>query len=226
MEKHEFRLLLGAVESCSRLYNMLSHEGRGLDRTSLATLFLRLFKDSRLLCFRRCDSDGVHGGNLFGRLHEQKRFLSPSQEEIEEHLVSDKGPDALFYALAPRGADEWEQCARPDWSRYIFDAYDSGGEVSEGKRIDTIELVGQRSRLAEAMTIIPGYRWLPGSERWQDFSPWNVTYWKTLPQGAMVTFAADADLVVRNYVTEESRRWQEFTTWYYDPPEFENPPYF
>jgi hypothetical protein len=224
MEKYEFRLLSGAVDGFPVLVSLLSHEGGGLDRTTLATLLLRLFEDSRLLCFRRRAASNISSGNLFGGIHEQSCFFVPSKDEIELHLMTNKGSDALAYALAPRGAKEWEEIARPEWDRYIFDSYDFG--EGSNSRIDTIELTGQRFRLEEAMKIIADYRALAGSESWQEFSPWSATYWKTLPKGAKVTFAATADLTVRNYTTEESRRWQTFKTWYTDPKEFQEPGYW
>ena len=88
-----------------------------------------------------------------------------------------------WYRLTERGGAEWEQWAKPQWSRY---------NVSCGRRnISAIgaatasvaeELLGLEDYLEHQRVIVPG------SIRRRTFRDWRATYWKTLPEGHLIAY--------------------------------------
>ena len=208
---------------------------RGLDDHALAALLHRMFENEQLLCFP-FDDPSIKG-DLFQRLNETKCF-KPAVERImlaldgprriENGRILNAEEDhrhtrahGLVYGLGPRGAPRWEGIANPRWESFIDRDY---YEDNSPRR--TLKLRGQRERLEQALLLLPHMKIIPGTERWEHFSPWHATYWRTLPQGSHVTFEVDVDLTVRLQHTVEEKRWYEFLSWYTVPDEFKQSGYW
>lgn len=109
----------------------------------------------------------------------------------------------LYYGLTGQGGARWEAFAKPVWSRYIDVGYWTDSTAGD---IDVGEIVAQDKHAVEqylaalyAHYVEPTYTLHPESEHWDLVSPWDVTYWKTLPQGYRVRFTyneeTDRDVV-------------------------------
>src|SRR5439155_21029327 len=88
------------------------------------------------------------------------------------------------------------------------------------------DFAGPAGEVGAGFVILPHAKLVPGTERWEQFSPWPATYWKTLPQGAHVTFEAQGDFTMKHPHTMEEERWYEFERWYTVPDEFKQPGYW
>ncbi len=82
--------------------------------------------------------------------------------------------DTIYFGLTRDGGAEWESAARPDWNRYLFSA---AGEHE-------VEIACADEARLEKFLRSPWLDWRPiGDERRDVLSPWQATYWKTLPLG-------------------------------------------
>lgn len=123
----------------------------------------------------------------------------PTREQISAALVPPvrqpnggvawgTGPDApLSYGLSPAGAARWERLAKPDWARYFamegFEEHEQEcREVVAGSRNHLDELL-QHSRGLWGREIDAG------SLELDVVTPWEATYWKTLPAGYRARFS-------------------------------------
>jgi hypothetical protein len=83
----------------------------------------------------------------------------------------------IYYGLSASGGAEWETLSKPKWRLYI----DSG--ISHGDL--TVRTSSRRNAQLEIATL--PYIWqevaIPNTAEWQLLTPWQATYWKTLPRG-------------------------------------------
>jgi hypothetical protein len=98
------------------------------------------------------------------------------------------GEANIYYGLTPQGGARWEEYSKPDWDRFVdegwgIDPYE--GEISAPTR----ELVEKHLSFQD----IGNYRVCPGSEVWDILSPWEATYWKTLPMGHRLRLVYEPD---------------------------------
>jgi hypothetical protein len=91
-----------------------------------------------------------------------------------------QGTSRTCYRLTPTGGAIWEAFAAPAWSDFI--------QFRQGE--EAIIVGATESRVRRYLELLPGDGIVPISEtvRWEHFSPWKATYWKTLESGCEVRF--------------------------------------
>jgi hypothetical protein len=136
--------------------------------------------------------------------------LPPTLSEIRSALA---GKLYLSYGLTPRGGARWEAYSSPDWNRYIDAGYRSesgggAGEISAGDRHlieHNLELIAHVHKISV----------LSNSERWDIITPWQATYWKTLPNAHRVRFRyTDNEAATLTYDEAKLAEWERLSQWY------------
>lgn len=128
----------------------------------------------------------LKGDLVFSRAHshsenEQHAPFIPSKSEIEEALA---GRDEIYYGLTNQGGRRWEMASVPNWDLFLYEA--SRGRKENDVRVMDYEVISSNRVLVE--------QWLNTEEipvnspSWEQLTPWQVTYWKTLPMGHQVKF--------------------------------------
>jgi hypothetical protein len=114
----------------------------------------------------------------------------------------------LSYSLSQAGAARWERMAEPDWERYFEDRWAEKDtyEVVAGSQIRLEELLNNARELWD---VEPD-----GEVTERDvITPWEATYWKTLPAGYLARFRCRLRPYEERARTQESkmeiglRRW-------------------
>jgi hypothetical protein len=120
------------------------------------------------------------------------------------------GEANIYYGLTAQGGARWEEYSNPDWDRYADEAW--GIDPNEGEiSATTRELVERHLSFQD----IGNYRVCPGSEVWDILSPWEATYWKTLPTGHRLRLEYEPDeksswdLSTEYLLVEQRQRRQE-----------------
>jgi len=119
----------------------------------------------------------------------------PTAEQVDKALVPPvrrpnggvawgRGTDApLCYGLSQAGAARWERMAEPDWERYFEDMWpeENTCEVVAGSQHRLDEVLRSTRELWDIEPVGNGIE--------QDvLTPWEATYWKTLPAGYRARF--------------------------------------
>lgn len=127
----------------------------------------------------------------------------------------------LIYALTQRGGQIWESVSSPQWHRYIDgpsraipsdpDAdWDNNLSGPTRERIELyIHMLFPSHIYPEVIT--------EESLRWDVHHPWQVTYWKTLPQGYTLHFKTrtlDVERWERAPSAEWRKQYDALTQWY------------
>jgi hypothetical protein len=146
--------------------------------------------------------------------------------QIEASLLRESG---FLYYLTPKGGFHWETITYPDWSRFSSIIFSK----TESEDIDLEEVICPSKQFVEKYLSIDCYLspviHVPGTEVWDVLSPWQATYWKTLPTGYRVCFQCihnnwhiDSDTSPEWIeANDQANEWYcEFRQWYTDP-EFE-----
>ncbi len=177
MDRAEYWILDAAVEGMWALGTLkpdivqmaFNRPGHGLSYDALIGLLDRLFQRGDLVADR------------VGRLNWEDSHLSvPTREEIVDLLAVVGGPD-VWYGLTAQGGARWEAVSAPDWERFSdcwWGDPDWWGAVSA----DHLRVEQYLSSAKVQSRIVPG------SELWEVVTPWQATYWKTLPIGHKVSF--------------------------------------
>lgn len=179
------------VLEADNLAEKINADGHGLPHNRLVEVLLHLFQD----------------GHLVAHDYEGDDF-TPGKAAIEQGL---KGYRELFFGLTAQGGARWEALARPDWSRYL--------DADVGCDPDELEiLAGSKELIEEYLTVLPfSVDPVLGTETWDTLSPWNATYWKTLPLGHRFKSACrDIEVFLRpgGIDVDKLRR---LNTWYVHP---------
>jgi hypothetical protein len=174
------------------LHNKPSH---GLPPKPLAELLERLNWDGVIFIE---DQDGQR--RLFSAA--ELLQLLPVRTDDREHA----------YGLTEKGGARWEIEAQADWSRYLQDS-----ELHGRDRPRVREIVGgDRERFESYVSrgmVEMGHVPDPASERSDVLTPWQATYWKTLPVGYRLR-GLPSD---RRFTAEEREawlRWDQWLAWY------------
>ena len=139
--------------------------GHGLDRQELVDTLDSLFQRGDLSAERLIDGSDED--------------FSPTRSEIATALLSKVSNVTIF--LTPQGGALWEEFSAPNWDHYIREEW---GED------DWWGASAVECHLAERFLDTPQVqsRIVPGTMMWDKPSPWEATYWKTLPAGCRVRF--------------------------------------
>jgi hypothetical protein len=137
----------------------------GLNRSQLIDALDSLFQSGDLIAERCLDGS--------------EEVFVPTISEIAIILASRETNVSLF--LTPKGGGHWEEFSDPDWDRYIGAEWgndDWWGASSADRRLVV--------RYLDAPEVQA--RIMPGTVVWDEPSPFQATYWKTLPFGCRVRF--------------------------------------
>jgi hypothetical protein len=180
MNRAEYWLLDLVVEARDRL-NVLTHPEIELI-TNKGTHGLH-FEELAEMLYRLCQQGDI---TTWAGAREVQLSLAGIKAGLS-------GEAKIFYGLTAQGGDKWEQYSNPNWDRYV----DMGFTIDpyEGEIIATTHELVEKS-----LSYQPAFANLiqNGSEAWDVLSPWQATYWKTLPIGHRVKFA---------YVPDEKTSW-------------------
>lgn len=104
----------------------------------------------------------------------------------------------ICYGLTAKGGALWESITSPNWDLYISGFATTLDDNSEGTWKCITE--GSDRALIERCIDESGFATPvdPAAVVWTDFSPWQATYWKTLPHGYR------AEYIGKNVPPEES----------------------
>jgi hypothetical protein len=147
---------------------------------------------------------------------------SIKEREIKFSLTGIKaglsGEANIYYGLTAQGGARWEQYSNPNWDRYVDAGF--GTDPYEG------ELVAATRKLVEehlSYHKVCNYSMRTGSEVWDILSPWQATYWKTLPRGHRIrfeyepderTFWASSEFHLLEQLQRQREEYWELTKWY------------
>jgi hypothetical protein len=172
MEYGDFWLLEAAVEGSVPLDLLIGDEQffrdqwnkhpHGLARHQLVNTLRRLLAAGDVECFSDLGSE-----------------VLPSHEELDGFLGEPEVACRIWYGLTAQGAARWEQAAKPDWSRYFWDRWDSEQQSVEFTAATSASL----QRLLVHGPLEWWVAWVPRTEERSIVMPWHATYWKTLPEG-------------------------------------------
>ena len=139
-------------------------------------------------------------GEILAQVYRSKAKVSDvvmTSAEIQANL---DGKLQAYYYLTPQGSSRWEALAHPNWHQYytyLCQDYQPG-EVPEYE----IEIASTSRQLIEKILSVSCYVLsevpIPGTEIWSEISPWQATYWKTLPKAYRVRYRARQN----NYLIE------------------------
>ena len=186
MDKLEYWFLDTAVEMVIGLSWVIPDEKYGtlginraplnLTVTKIADMLHSLFQQGDLLVTTPSDL------NDFGFT----RGFTPSYTDIKAAL---EGQFPLFYFLIPQGGVRWESVSRPKWEWY-FKWVEGTEPIDEGDlACANRELAEKLLALCHLLSSGNCHSYLiAGTEVWERLTPWQPTYWKTLPVGYRVRY--------------------------------------
>ncbi|WP_254614892.1 MULTISPECIES: hypothetical protein [unclassified Myxococcus] len=120
------------------------------------------------------------------RIHEHPDGMEElfTPEAISQAILRPRPRSIQVYELTPSGGALWETQARPDWSRYVNAGEEpSANDAPESWVIEAVSLDIAEAEFRFHEELGDGNRPVPESKRGEALTPWNVTYWKTLPRG-------------------------------------------
>lgn len=179
MNKLEYWFLDTAVEEVIGFSWIVPYEQYGdlainraplnLTVAEITELLHCLFQRGDLLATTPSDFD-EHGVN---------RGFIPSKSEIESAIHQRIN---LFYFLTSQGGEKWESFSHPNWNLY-WTGYVGFLGCADRKILETY------LALYHLIPDVNSHRYIiPGTESWEILTPWQATYWKTLPIGCQVRY--------------------------------------
>jgi len=205
----------------SSLEMTINEEGHGLPYDALLKVMFYLFdadyifaqRMSNFLSSKNIIKDPITGKRI--PLREVGSEFKPTLTEVAAGLRAEK---PIAYGLTAQGGSKWEEFFKPRWEHYLIVGYTYDMETSKnGAEIYSSNkaLVEQYFDFAEKWQDV----FIEGSEKWEELTPWEPTYWKTLPVGYQLTFGCKVSPleVTRNYDLEN---WlSTIRNWYSKPDE-------
>jgi hypothetical protein len=174
--------------------------GHGLDHTELVKTLLSLFAEEMLVAkLWKKSSNG-----------EYSQEIIPTNQNIEDALA---GKLDIHYGLSPKGGEEWEKLAKPNWNWFINGYHPRG----------SLDLAGIDRRTLEKYLELKPYfadeEVVSGTEIWESLVPWHATSWKTLPSGWQVTCKVrSTDKHLGENIPLEYEEWLgKIQNWYINP---------
>ncbi|MEG4322318.1 MULTISPECIES: hypothetical protein [unclassified Microcoleus] len=107
------------------------------------------------------------------------RGFIPSKSEIESAIHQRIN---LFYFLTSQGGEKWECVSHPNWNLYMTGC-DGFLGCADRKLLEAYLALYHLIDHGNTRAYI-----IPGTESWKILTPWQATYWKTLPIGYEVRY--------------------------------------
>ncbi len=153
---------------------MFNKPGHGLDRSLLIEVLTRLLRN-----------DWVEAELLGNVLALDSQQLVGTLDELRPRFST---KPCTYYRLTEQGGAVWEAFAAPQWHKYLKEESDL--EAREGCVTSaTVWRVEKYMRYLELL----GDRLITSSIQFEIIAPWQVTYWKELPQGMQARFSWNGD---------------------------------
>lgn len=156
-----------------------------LSMNEIVEVLHRLFQEENLFAIKADDLFEVYEINNLAECHNllvNKGFI-PNRKQIELAL---KEEEPLTYFLTKKGGELWESVSYPQWDKYIILRSGSGYQTLSCSNYNLAK------KLLEIQHLLDqgGYYYSPVIEtiKWETFTPWYPTYWKTLPTGYKVFY--------------------------------------
>lgn len=136
--------------------------------------------------------------------------ITPRQQDIIDAL---EGKLDIHYDLTSLGGEYWEKFSQPQWNYYIS-CLDGDGNATIA--------ASTRRMLEQYLLLMPyfvGEKVIPNSEKWEIFTPWEVTSWKTLPRGWQVNCKVrGTHEYLGKIMPPEYQEWlDKINNWYTNP---------
>ena len=215
-----------------------------LTTNQIIDILLRLFQEGYLLAINPANFDLLDTHLINGLL--TKAFI-PSHKQLEtaldrttfheiESYDNEFDSEDLYFFLTKKGGEIWESWSKPKWNQYFRKDFFQWESVSQkfwnnsipphGRLIccadqEVAKKIIANEHLFYRSSILP-YA-IKNSEIWETLTPWYPTYWKTLPQGYVVSYQVELVEIDENYYeTEEltkdkrqAREWyNKIVNWY------------
>ncbi|HEU5115146.1 MAG TPA: hypothetical protein VFT74_00570 [Isosphaeraceae bacterium] len=159
----------------ANIEEIFNKPGHGLDRASVGEALERLFARGLIEMWNQS---------------EVSRSTPPTRCEIEatlDELGPWDNPNCTYYGFTPEGGTQWEMFASPNWDQFAdgWSRPSQSGRSSFGTRISST-----RSRLDRWLegAYYAGQRIDTSQLHRRVLRPWQATYWKTLPEGHLVSY--------------------------------------
>ena len=140
-------------------------------------------------------------------------------EQIDRALLDEilegRGPKyqhdrSLYYRLTSIGGSIWEAFAQPRWIDYIYPVF----VVDAGETGEIIGATEYRVRTYFSLIHLERMTAVSDSATWDIVSPWQCTYWKTLPQGHRVRFVCQERKIQDPSPRSERELFEWLKKWY------------
>jgi hypothetical protein len=140
-----------------------NRDGHELSQSELLDTLSRLFQEGHLIGIRYPDD-------------ETWMDFIPTYKEVDLALRS---LDKMQYQLTSKGGEEWETLSNPNWDWFIDDASANKEIIIQAKFRQVAE---------QYLQILPYFEGevIYDSIKCQVLRPWQVTYWKILPEGYQI----------------------------------------
>ncbi len=114
----------------------------------------------------------------------------PSRKEIEDELRSTSDDVCVYFGLTEQGGEKWEIVSHPDWNLYLNRYRDR-----DERDVDWVEMeASNRPLLQEFLERdLQEGSVLADTIEWEEFVPWEVSYWKSLPRSYRVRYQVRPD---------------------------------
>ena len=152
---------------------MFNKTGHGLRQAELLETLVGLVNDGLIVA----SADG-------------ERIWAPQRDEIAQALVTwieySKYRDRVCYRLTAKGAAVWEAFAAPDWELFLDESrWSDAGEMHTVHAVSKPRL---QSYLEDRAALLSRTGIEISNLQIEELTPFEATYWKTLPQGFKATY--------------------------------------
>ena len=181
--KVEYLLLDYVAESPYEICNLMQRDFffdklyHNLQTYQLIEILTRLFAEEILIAFPSFSFDSEDP-------FESK--FAPTRNEIEKTLGDSTDSYDFMYGLTQKGGEIWEQFYKPNWKYYYYVLSDSEkftGTIFGG----SVEIVNVVFSELSNLDVIPQPK-IINNKLTKILTPWNATYWKTLPEGHRIKY--------------------------------------
>jgi hypothetical protein len=175
-----------------------NRDSHGLSSSELLNTLHKLFQEGSLICIKHPHDETVIE-------------VIPTYQEIDTALAKQ---DSIQYKLTAKGGEQWELLSNPDWDWFIGDSYFKKEITIEARYIQTAE---------QYIKIVPyfdGTEVIPKSIKSKILNPWQVTYWKILPEGyelSAQTRKSQQIKLQRDMSSQEREFINHVWNWYKNP---------
>lgn len=184
--------------------------GHGLNERELMETFVDLSSNDLVSC-------DLYRGSAFGDPKPEPEKCMLDLETLKSLLDPENHDLSIYYGLTKKGGALWESITSPDWTLYISASattFDDESDTDMWKcRAEGSDRALIERFISESSIAIPLD---PGASVWTELSPWQATYWKTLPHGYRVDYTGK-DAIEEIMSREANGKLTSAPEWYTSP---------